>query len=164
MSLSPNPSDLQVFTAAPEDFQSAISVSACYLWAKDLVLMLKRSPGKYQGDRWGVPAGKIEPGEAPLAAACRELQEETGIVADPTQMKFLTTIWMRRPEVEYVYHVFELQADRPLEVCLNHEHQDFCWATEEDLQKLPLMIGAQEGLDAYRVATQATGSPSIGQP
>jgi len=33
--------------------------------------------------RWDIPKGIADPGEEFLAAACRELQEETGLVADP---------------------------------------------------------------------------------
>jgi 8-oxo-dGTP pyrophosphatase MutT (NUDIX family) len=31
--------------------------------------------------RWGLPGGKMEQGEAPITAALRELEEETGILA-----------------------------------------------------------------------------------
>ncbi len=36
--------------------------------------------------RWDIPKGVADPGEEFLAAACRELQEETGLVADPAAL------------------------------------------------------------------------------
>ena len=35
----------------------------------------------HPGGSWTVPKGKLEAGEAPLAAACREFHEETGLTA-----------------------------------------------------------------------------------
>lgn len=34
-------------------------------------------------DDWSLPKGKLDPGEEELAAALREVEEETGYVADP---------------------------------------------------------------------------------
>ena len=55
------------------------------------LLMLKQyryAAGKYL---YEIPAGRLDPGEAPLACATRELREETGCTA--AQMDFLTTIF-----------------------------------------------------------------------
>ncbi len=41
--------------------------------------------------RWDIPKGLVEPGEAPLAAACRELGEETGLAVDPAALRDLGT-------------------------------------------------------------------------
>jgi predicted NUDIX family NTP pyrophosphohydrolase len=40
---------------------------------------------------WMIPKGLIEPGEAPLAAACREFEEETGLTP-PTTLRALTPL------------------------------------------------------------------------
>jgi 8-oxo-dGTP pyrophosphatase MutT (NUDIX family) len=37
--------------------------------------------------RWDIPKGGVEPGETFHAAACRELREETGLVASPDDLK-----------------------------------------------------------------------------
>jgi 8-oxo-dGTP pyrophosphatase MutT (NUDIX family) len=36
--------------------------------------------------RWDIPKGLAEPGEAPLEAACREAEEETGLLLEPADL------------------------------------------------------------------------------
>ena len=52
-----------------------------------LEVLLVHPGGPYWASKdagaWTIPKGEIEPGEDPLAAARRELAEETGIVAEP---------------------------------------------------------------------------------
>ncbi|MBV1926040.1 MAG: NUDIX hydrolase [Rhodobacteraceae bacterium] len=55
----------------------------------DQVLLAKRRKNPDSG-LWGFPGGHVELGETALAAAARELQEETGIVANP--IEYLTNI------------------------------------------------------------------------
>lgn len=42
------------------------------------VLLIRRGKPPYRG-LWGLPGGKVEPGEAPQVAAVRELLEEVGL-------------------------------------------------------------------------------------
>jgi len=45
------------------------------------LLLAQRSKGSYKG-RWGFPGGHLERGETVVAAALRELREETGVEAE----------------------------------------------------------------------------------
>jgi 8-oxo-dGTP diphosphatase len=53
-----------------------LAASAC-VWRNDEVLLVKRPEGI-----WAFPGGKVEWGETVLAAAHRELLEETGVTAE----------------------------------------------------------------------------------
>jgi ADP-ribose pyrophosphatase YjhB (NUDIX family) len=46
------------------------------------VLMVRRAPGASRAGYWSIPAGFVDYGEEVRAAAARELEEETGLVAE----------------------------------------------------------------------------------
>lgn len=58
-------------------------VAAALIDASSRVLMQRRADGKAHGGLWEFPGGKVEAGEAPVAALVRELAEELGIALDP---------------------------------------------------------------------------------
>jgi 8-oxo-dGTP diphosphatase len=65
---------------APSQQFPKLGVSAC-VFKEGLALIVRRAKPPSQG-LWSLPGGHVEPGEALLAAAHRELSEETGIIAD----------------------------------------------------------------------------------
>ncbi|MGV6850187.1 MAG: NUDIX domain-containing protein, partial [Marinibacterium sp.] len=57
---------------------------------RDGHVLLARRANPPDAGLWGFPGGHVEPGETGLAAAVRELAEETGVIARPVD--YLTNI------------------------------------------------------------------------
>jgi ADP-ribose diphosphatase len=68
------------------------------------VLMLRQFRHAAGGPVWEIPAGRLEPGEAPEACARRELREEAGV--EPGRLQRLTTIWTTPGFTDETIHVF----------------------------------------------------------
>lgn len=85
---------------------------------------------KYPEGHFDFPKGHLEKGETELAAAMRELEEETGI----SDVEILKPF---REEIYYTYDlngkpsnkmvIFFLGKTPGKEVILSHEHNDFYW-------------------------------------
>ncbi len=71
-----------------------VEVVAAVLLADGHVLLCRRSPNVAYPLQWEFPGGKVEPGESPEEALCRELAEELGIHATVGQ-----ELW----QTEYAY-------------------------------------------------------------
>ena len=67
-------------------------------------VLLVRRKNEPDAGLWGFPGGHVEPGETALAAASRELFEETGINAEP--IKYLTNVDVIKHDVqgEIIFH------------------------------------------------------------
>lgn len=144
-------SGLEVHEIAPAEFTPRVQVAACYLEINNKLLLLQRAQGKLEPGKWGVPAGKLENNETPEDAAKREFLEETGIsLENHSRIQRLNSLYIRKPEVDYVYHVFKVQLDQMPEVHLSDEHQDYIWATSKDIETIALMDGAKEALQHYQ--------------
>lgn len=68
------------------------------------VLMLRQYRYAAGGPIWEVPAGVLEPGEAPAECARRELKEETG--ADAERFEHLTTMYTTPGFTDERIHLF----------------------------------------------------------
>ncbi len=71
----------------PEIARFALTADAVLLGVRDgeiAVLLVERKNPPYAG-RWALPGGFVEAGEEPLAAAARELSEETGVEGLPLE-------------------------------------------------------------------------------
>lgn len=142
---------IEIYEHRPVDFKPLVEVAACFLEIDNKLLMLKRASEKLEGGMWGVPGGKIELNETPEEGAYRELFEETGIRIDSqSHFQSFGALYIRKPEVDYVFHQFKVNVDCMLDVCLSDEHEDYIWATPDELMKLSLMLGAKEVIRPYQ--------------
>lgn len=143
---------IEVFNVAPSGFTPQVEISAIYVEVKGEILFLKRSIDKPEGNRWGVPAGKIEANEHPETAASRELYEETGIACQSSyQLESVGLLYMRKPGFDYIYHLFVLKLPEKPAITLSSEHTDILWSTPSGASALDLMLGAWDALDYYRL-------------
>lgn len=135
-----------VFRTKPQDFSPTVEVAACYLEINNKFLFLKRAIGIPEGEKWGVPAGKIEQNEGSLEAVCRETFEETQIVLNQELLKFVGKLFICKPEIDYVYHMYHLKVDRMPDVVLSNEHDDYRWLSADEMKDFQIMSGGKEAL------------------
>lgn len=61
---------------------------------------------------WNLPGGHAAPDEGPRRAALRELEEETGLRADPSDLSLLTVGHVETPDLPHAYYAITYALDR----------------------------------------------------
>lgn len=119
-----------LFLQTPPDFVPKYQTVGCFCHYQDKILLLKRQRNKREGDKWGLPAGKVEQNETQNQAILREIQEETGFRIKDDQVKFLTTAYIRYPDHDFIFHIYQTDLeDKKVPKIDPTEHQSFRWAT-----------------------------------
>jgi 8-oxo-dGTP diphosphatase len=112
-----------------------LAASAC-VWRGGEVLLIRRPEGV-----WAFPGGKVELGETVVAAAQRELLEETGITADIHVLAGVFDMIRRNPEGDLTHHfAIACYVGRWLsgEAMAASDAQDVRWVVPETAFKLSL--------------------------
>ncbi len=86
-----------------------------------------------QAGRWGIPAGKVEPGEDEKDAAVREVREETGFIIPPAKIEFLRRMEFEYPGRTLEFFAYRVNLDSKFEITLDpREHQAYAWVTTSE--------------------------------
>src|SRR3569832_953847 len=131
-----------IFKEKPDDFHPKVEVVGCFLEHEDKILLLHRQEYTSQGNLWGIPGGKLEQSETPIAAAIGETLEETGFDLSQQQIIDLGKVYIKYPTVDYIYHMVKSKPfEAPGTVRIDFaEHKGFTWDTSEDALKMHLML------------------------
>jgi 8-oxo-dGTP diphosphatase len=103
------------------------------------IAFLLRENTNWMNGRYGLPAGKVEPGESATAAAIREAKEEVGVTIKPSDLKHLLTVYRTssnygedRPWVDIIFEAVKWEGQ--LHNAEPHKHGELAWF---DPAKLP---------------------------
>jgi len=104
------------------------------------ILLLHRLKNKSEGNRWGLPGGKIDQGENKHQAMVREIREETGVRVFPENLEYIVKLYVKYPKYHFVYHIFRLTLNKLPKLKLRvKEHKGFKWIAPKDATKYVLL-------------------------
>ena len=105
----------------------------------DTILLIKRTPETpINGGKWDIPGGHVDLDDESLEfAACRELDEETGLIFNENELVYLgRNDW--RNDVVYYYGVYSTRMDVKLLPNPDSgfiEHTDYEWVTIDQIKE-----------------------------
>lgn len=131
-----------------------ISYVTCFLINKetDQVLLIRKLKPEWQYGKMNGIGGKIEPGETPVQAAVREIEEKIGIQVPETRLMYFA--YMEAPQ-KWINHCFYAELDpRVWRSAYSRESEQVCGLDIEEC-----LISSLD--DQNRVDTHFIGDLSI---
>jgi len=125
-------------------------VVTVFLQKDDKILVLQRARKDVQYKLWGIPGGKLNSYEAPLAGLIREVYEETEIKLSKELPQLLGTAISCTPcDGQYGLYVYHALITDQVNVQIDlSEHLEYRWVTIHEFQALDLLTAQRE---AFRI-------------
>jgi phosphoglycolate phosphatase len=111
-------------------------------------------------DKWGIPGGKIQRGEASEEALRREIMEETGLAIENIAWVMVQDAinppeFYRKAHFLLLNYTAQCAGDQP-GVRLNEEAQAYCWVTPQEAKKMDLNQATRRLLETTHPATKTS--------
>ncbi|WP_425244710.1 NUDIX hydrolase [Streptomyces citrinus] len=122
---------------------SEIRLAAAVVVHGGRVLLVRRSETeRFLPGVWGVPCGKLEPGESPGDGVLRELKEETGLLGRVEcrvgESSFVSDYRGREVKNRQDNFLVRPVGDRPHTILLPHPDQAAAWLAPTDLDSVEI--------------------------
>jgi 8-oxo-dGTP diphosphatase len=119
--------------ATPQQGKLVHVVAGVMLDARGRVLLARRTEGRDLAGLWEFPGGKVDPGETPMQALARELEEELGIHVQDAEP--LVAVPQQYRDKRILLDVYRVRyAGKPVD----REHQALAWSPPEKLNTYPM--------------------------
>lgn len=119
---------------------TAFRAAGCFCFHDGRLLIIERQVGKPMPLHWGVPSGKLEPGETARMAVVRELFEEVGLEVPAAAPREVVSAIVSDRGVVFEYVSFHLEFETAPELRLHsHEVRDIAWVRPEAIGVRPMM-------------------------
>ena len=100
------------------------------------ILITKRHPDKSYGGQWETTGGSAIAGEASVNAAVRELLEETGLKAKPSELAYCGTLVREKSNCIHDFYLYKGNFSESDITLQEDETVDFILATPEKLNEM----------------------------
>jgi 8-oxo-dGTP pyrophosphatase MutT (NUDIX family) len=112
----------------------------CFIKKDGKYLMLHRNPDKrIMPDVWMAPGGHLEFAEGLIAAARREVFEETNLKIKNIKVKVVGSAYLKDLDEEFFFHLLLADYDGG-ELKTSNKDGEFIWLTPEEILKLPNLL------------------------
>lgn len=144
-----------------EDFvyRNSVPIAGVFVVKDDEVLLIKRGGTPNKG-LWSYPAGYLEYDEKPEHGAVRELEEETGLKADPESLKLVATIQLEHPDKYIVGNAYTVDFETVTgEIQAGDDADDARFWTPREMEASIEKIESRKIVDAAEKAMKIIEKP-----
>jgi len=139
-----------IYLERPEQFNPRFEIVGCYFQHDGQFLLLRRHEHKSHGGKWGVVAGKIDPGEDMITAMAREALEETGHSLSPEDLAYFKSVFVNHGGYDLIYHMFATNFESKPAVTVNpDEHAEYRWVKPVEALEMNLIDDLDECIRMY---------------